>query len=311
MINEYPVIEIVESNVTTAPRRSFDSLLVDFTAYADISRASMKSYIVGIKRFIAYLHDNGITAPVRQNVIDFRNHLLKSARPNTVQLYITSVKIFFKFLAQFSLYDNIADGIKGAKIDSGFKKDYLSADQARLLLESTQNRRDKAMIALMLSSGLRTVEIARANIGDLRVHGGKTVLYVQGKGKTSKSDFVPVSSKVEKLIRDYLADRGNVTIDDPLFCSDAHRNGGKSLTAMSVSRIVKIALRRAGLKTDRLTAHSLRHTSATLALQAGADFRKVSMLLRHANLKTTLIYSHDLDQASNNSADMVADSFLG
>lgn len=290
--------------------RSFESLVSDFVQYADISPKSMHGYMVGIKRFISFLHDGGITEPKRNDVIAFRNMLLTTVKPSTTQLYITSVKIFFKFLAQYHMYENIADGIKGARIDHGFKKDYLSAVQAGALVNGAKDLKEKAMLALMLTSGLRTIEVSRANIGDLRIHGGKTVLYIQGKGRSEKTDFVPVSEKVAALIHDYLATRKGVSIDDPLFASNSNHNFGGRITSVSISRIVAAALKRAGLKTDRITAHSLRHTSATLALKSGMDFRKVSMLLRHANLKTTMIYTHDLDQADNDCADVVANSFL-
>lgn len=103
----------------------------------------------------------------------------------SLSLVAIAVKRFFEWTEEERLYPNIAKYVKGAKIGKNFKKDYLTSKQARKVLEdidqsTVKGKRDYAMLALMLTMGLRTVEVSRANIEDIRNSGDTTVLYVQG-----------------------------------------------------------------------------------------------------------------------------------
>ena len=89
---------------------------------------------------------------------------------------------------------------------------------------------------------------------------------------------------------------------EPLFTSASNRNRHGRMTTRSISRIAKQALVNSGLNSDRLTAHSLRHTTATLNLLAGASPEETQQLLRHSSLNTTMIYSHHIDRLQNKSA---------
>ena len=163
----------------------------------------------------------------------------------------------------------------------------------------------------MITTGLRTIEVIRADIGDLRAIGNDTVLYIQGKGHDEKTDFVKVSEPVEMAIREYLKNRNTTDDSQPLFASEANRNKGDRMTTRSISRIVKGKLINAGFNSDRLTAHSLRHTAATLNLLNGGTIEETQQLLRHTSINTTMIYSHHLDRMRNNSEDRVAKVIFG
>ena len=153
----------------------------------------------------------------------------------------------------------------------------------------------------MITAGLRTVEVSRANVEDLFNRAGKIFLYVQGKGRDEKDAVAKVPAATYKLIQDYLAARGKVKADAPLFCSRFGR-----LDSKFISKIIKTAMRRAGFDSKRLTAHSLRHTAATNALSNGATLRQVQQMLRHTNIATTQIYLHELDRMDNNAEDLAA-----
>lgn len=99
--------------------------------------------------------------------------------------------------------------------------------------------RDYAILSLMVTTGLRNVEVQRANIEDLRTLADFTVLYIQGEGLEQKTDYVKVEMPIEEAIRVYLKARGTIKETDPLFTSVAHRNSGKRMTTRSISRIVK------------------------------------------------------------------------
>lgn len=287
-----------------------------WTSYIDAKPKTIETYTRNIRAFINYLAENGISNPTREDVIAFRESMKESHKPSTVQSYIMAVKQFFRWTELEGLYPNIADHVKGAKIDSGFKKDYLTSKQVGKLLQTIDRStlkglRDYAILSLMVTTGLRTVEVMRANIEDMRTVADFTALYIQGKGHEEKTDYVKVEPPVEDAIREYLTARGAAEDNEPLFASIAHRNGGERMTTRSISRIAKENMIEANLNSSRLTAHSLRHTTATLNLLNGGTPEETRQLLRHSNINTTLIYSHALERASNNSEARVAKAIFG
>lgn len=284
-------------------------------AFIDAKPKTIETYKRAIKQFIYYLSDNNINQPTRTDILVYREYLSINHKPTTVQSYIMAVKQFFKWTAQEGLYPNIADNIKGAKLDNGFKKDYLTSKQVKKLLttintDTLKGLRDYSMLLLMVTTGLRTVEVERSNIEDLRTVGDFTALYIQGKGHDEKLQYVKVEEPVEEAIRAYLKVRGKAAATEPLFASIANRNAGKRMTTRSISRIAKDNMVSANLNSERFTAHSLRHTTATLNLLNGGTPEETMQLLRHSNLNTTLIYSHALERAKNNSEARVTRAIL-
>lgn len=309
-------LTITSAGTLTAHSAFTPELFTRWIEYIDAKPKTIETYTRAIKQFMLWLTDAGISQPTRADIIDYRDRLKESHKPSTVQNYIMAVKQFFRWTAQEGLYPNIADHVKGAKIDSGFKKDYLTSKQVGKLLENVDRStlkglRDYAILALMVTTGLRTIEVARANIEDMRTVADFTALYIQGKGHEERTDFVKIEAPIEEAIRAYLAARGEAAASDPLFASAAHRNGGERMTTRSVSRIAKENLIGANFKSDRLTAHSLRHTAATLNLLNGGTPEETRQLLRHSNINTTLIYSHALERASNNSEARIAKAIFG
>jgi integrase/recombinase XerC len=288
-----------------------------WTAYIDGSERTKATYTANIKRFSDWLSVNQIRHPERADVIRYRDELKQKYKPATVHGYLVAVKLFFQWLEQEKLYPDIAKHIKGAAVDPYHKKDPLTSKQAAAVLDSIDENtaaglRDYAIIALMLTTGLRTRSIILADIGDIRTLGEHTVLYYQGKGHEEKADFVKLSEPVLKAIQRYLKARGGEPAPElPLFASNAHRNAGERMTTRSISRIVKNALKAAGLESDRLTAHSLRHTAATLAMVHGASLQEVQQLLGHKNINITMVYLHTLERTRNTSTDRVTAAIFG
>lgn len=300
----------------TAATEVTERLYKDWIEYIDAAPKTVETYTKAIKQFFKYLAENDIHRPERQDILAYREHLKAQYKPTTVQSYLASVKLFFQWTNQQRIYPNIAERVKGAKLDTEHKKDYLTSKQAARLL-TTVNRsnlkglRDYAILSLMVTTGLRTISIIRANIEDIRTIGNDTALFYQGKGHEEKATLVKLAEPVETAISDYLRARGEKDRRAPLFGSIAHKNAGGRMTTRSISRIVKEHLIEAGLESDRLTAHSLRHTAATLALLSNARPEEVQQMLDHQNINTTLIYSHTLDRAKNDSEKKVAKAIFG
>lgn len=292
------------SNALQAPQEITEDLYNSFIAYIDASQKTVETYTRAIRQFAKHMAENGIRRPVREDVIAYREWLKEDHKPTTVQNYITAVRLFFQWTEQEGLYPNIADHVKGAKLDRNHKKDYLTSRQVKKVLEtakedSIQGLRDYAMLALMFTGGLRTIEVSRANIEDLRTVGDDTALYLQGKGHEERTDYVKLPPEVEDALRAYLTARGATDPKEPLFTSTSNNSKGKRISTRTVSGIVKEALKNAGYNSERLTAHSTRHTAVTLALMGGQKLEEVQQFARHKNLATTLIYAHNLDRAKN------------
>lgn len=287
-----------------------------FISYLDASPKTIDTYTKAIRQLFNYFSFNGITKPEREDILAYKEKLKASGhKPTTVQNYITACKIFFKWTSQEGYYPNIAEHIKGAKLNREHKKDYLTSSQVKDILESIEKEnirglRDYAILLLMVTGGLRTIEVIRADIGDLRTVGAFTVLYVQGKGREEKTEYIKISAPVEKAIRMYLQAGGTTGETDPLFTSLSNNNKGQRLTARSISGIVKERLKKAGYDSSRLTAHSLRHTAVTLSLLAGKDLAEVQQFARHANIATTMIYNHALDKAKNSCSEAITGAII-
>lgn len=287
-----------------------------WASFIDASQKTVETYTKAIRQFINYLANTGISQPKREDIISYREYLKQDHKPTTVQGYLSAVKLFFQWTEQEGIYPNIANRVKGARIDTEHKKDYLTTKQVNKLLEAIDRttlsgKRDYAILSVMVTTGLRTISIINANIEDIRTAGDDIALYYRGKGHAEKATYVKIAEPVEEAIRDYLTARGTADGKEPLFASIANRNNGGRMTTRSISRIVKNSLADVDLISDRLTAHSLRHTAATLNLLNGATVEETQQMLNHVNINTTLIYSHALDRAKNNSEARIARAIFG
>lgn len=283
-------------------------------SFAQVSKSSISAYSKGIKRLQEYFTAHQLTTPNRADLMAYREYLGEEYQPTTANLYLTAAKLFFQFLAVEGVVAvNPAEHLKGFKVSQEHKKAALSPEMTKAVLSkfdtSTQKGlRDKAMYALMTTCGLRCIEIARANVEDMVKTGSVYQLLVQGKGHNQKDSTVNVPPGVYNLLVEYLGTRGKLSAVSPLFASVSRRNFGGRLTTVSISRIIKSAMRRADFDSPRLTAHSLRHSAATTALQSGASLREVQQMLRHTQIGTTQIYLHELETIQNRASTLAAAS---
>ena len=272
-----------------------------FLTAIDIKPRSADTYRKALKQFFQFAALKKITAPTRENIIAFKNELALDHAAATVSVYIIAVRQFFNWLVSNNLYRNIATGIKGARSAKGFKKDTLTIDQIKRIIQGVDRstldgKRDFAIINLLVRTGLRTIELHRANIEDMRQEAGEALLYIQGKGRDSKDAFVLLTEDALRPLREYITARNEKDTKQPLFISHSHRNAGERLSTRTISRVVKEALRAAGLNDSRLTAHSLRHTAITLSLLGGASVQEAQTMARHADINTTLKYAHNINR---------------
>ena len=279
-------------------------LIAEFLNSLDVKETSRETYTKALKQFFIYLQGRNIREVTREDIIGYKQFLREQGKsPFTITTYLVAIRRFFDWAESKGFYRNVARGIKGARRSRGFKKDVLTVHQIKELLESIdtstlKGKRDFALINLLVRTGLRTIEVVRANVEDIKQVGGEAVLYVQGKGREDKDDFVVLTPGALKPLREYLTERRAKT-GEPLFTSLSNKNSNERLTTRSIRRIIKERLRAIGIDDDRLTAHSLRHTAITLSLIGGASLQETQRMARHSNINTTLIYAHNIDRIKN------------
>lgn len=289
----------------TIEREEMSNLIDKFITARDVKESSKTTYRKCLKQFMTWIAGMRTVNPTRETILHYKSHIEeKGLTALTLSNYIGAVRQFFEWLEEENIYPNVAKGIKGAKKPRGFRKDTFTIEQVKALFSSAdrntlKGKRDYAILNLLVRTGLRTIEVAGANFDDIRQEAGESILWVKDKGSDSKDDFVLLMSETMGAIMEYLNARGKIKEKAPLFASLSNRNNGGRLTTKSVSRVVKEHLREVGIVSGRLTAHSLRHTFATLALRGGAHIVQVKEAMGHRSIDTTMIYAHLLDRIKN------------
>ncbi len=232
---------------------------------------------------------NANAEDVRRYLQHMREHNYSKA---TVARKLATLRSFFKFLNKRGLTgNNPMLSIRTPKLDKRLPK-FMTEEQVTRLLQTPDDSdilgsRDKAMLEVIYSSGLRVSELVGLNIDDLDVVGG--VIKVRGKGK--KERVSPVGQTAVNALAKYIAQRKTIMTQDspeaPLFIN----KHGQRLSTRSVRRKLDKYLIEAHLDPD-ISPHTLRHSFATHMLNHGADLRVVQELLGHQSLSTTQIYTH-------------------
>lgn len=308
------VVRQAQDVATVNPQR-IEELVDRFIASQDVKESSKLLYRRTLKQYFNWVDKKSylLSEIARPQLLEYKEELLLSGMSSlTVGSYITSVRRFYEWTEANKYYPNVAKGIKTPKRKQQFKKQPLLPAQATALLSYYQDKalRDYAIVNLLLRTGLRTIEVIRANVEDITFKGSQRVLLVQGKGRDEKDNFVLLTDKTYQPIAQYLATRGNINGSEPLFTSTSNNSKGERLTTRSISYIAKEGLKAIGLDERAFTAHSLRHTTAVNILRGGGSLEQAQMTLRHSNPATTQIYTATLNEERRlqNSGEALIDS---
>lgn len=247
-----------------------------------------------------YLTSSGEVEMAKVDRIAIRKYLSILHRRNkksSIARKISTLRSFFRYLNREQIIpSNPAKSVSTPKVEKTLPTT-LTVDEAFRLMESPKSFseksspsgfknkrfRDRAILELLYSSGLRVSELVGLNTNQIELDLG--IVKVMGKGR--KERIVPVGGKAIEVLKAYLEERGMLKGDEPIFVNSL---GGR-LTARSVGRLIKKYSRHSGIF-RKVSPHSLRHTFATHLLDAGADIREIQEMLGHSSLSTTQRYTH-------------------
>jgi len=233
-----------------------------------------------------------------EDIRSYKTYLMEERELSQVSVstYLTALRRFCQYLTDVGeLSENPAKAVKGNRRPDTHSRSVLTEqdiDKLKSVLGTTTqiDKRDRAIVSLMLYAGLSEIEIVRANIEDLEHTLMGPVLRVQGKGRTVKDQEAPLDEPVLEAVEDYLDTRENVHPEDPLFVSHGHRSDGERLKTRSVRSRINDHLKKAEIKRKGVTPHSLTHTAALIWLNDGMAIDEVKKRMRHGTLDTTMIY---------------------
>ena len=318
-------IATVDNTANISVENFSDTTIEGFIASRHSAPNTQKTYRNSIRQMLKYFVANKITAPTTADIDNFVNKLRAAKKsPATIRLYTTITKLYFDYLEREGVYRNVTKAMTPLKLrkSSTHNRKALTDVQAKKLLKAIKgddiiSRRNRAIIALSLTTGVRTVEVARANIADLSEETGFWTLAVQGKGRIQKDELIKVPDPVAEMINEYLTLRVGVESSEPLFTSESHNRNwkensyGSRLSEQSVGKLIKAAMKSVGINDRKITAHSCRHFAATTAIKSGIDIREISAMLRHSSLVVTSVYLHDLSVQTRRAELSVADVLFG
>ena len=280
---------------------NWEVLLAAFLDSQDIRQTSRDTYYWGMVQYFRWIQSSGrvMKTMTPADVMSFKSYLVKQKLSAlTVGSYLTSVRRFYAWTENTMLYPNIARSVRPPRGKKGFKKMHLNESESSALLSylKAKSLRDYAIVNLILRTGLRTIEVIRADIGDVKHKRGRRILKVWGKGFDDKENFVILGDATWNPIQEYLNSRGRTKKDEPLFITDGKGHRGARMSTRSVQYVCKEAMKAIGLEGHEYSAHSLRHTTAVLILKNGGDWQDVQRVLRHASPSTSQIYTATIEE---------------
>jgi integrase/recombinase XerD len=282
--------------------------LVDaWRAELDLTPATIYAYGRGAQRWLTWWSTRPDLTPATA-VRAWRDAELASGQSAaSVNTHLAGVRSFCAWLARCGAGADLAAGVRSARSRGKFhKRDLLTRSEVLAVLagcdDSFVGRRTRAILCLMAYCAARTIEIQRAEMDDLATRGDRHVLWLRGKGDQDASEFVILTTPVLDALRAWLRLRGERP--GPLFVTatpDRRRLGTRAIRLT-----IKNAFKRAGVVGRRKTAHSLRHSAISIAIENGATLLQAQAFARHSRPETTLIYVHAASRLDQAAEDLVS-----
>ena len=257
-----------------------------------LAKNTIESYMRDLAQFAHFILRMYDVPPKKVETEMIRNYLKRlydlGREKSSQARALSGIKSFFNYLILNDVIEASPAELIEAPKASRPLPDTLTIDEIDRLIGSidastTKGLRDRAILEVLYSCGLRVSELCELRIGDLFFGEG----YIRVTGKGDKQRLVPISAMARERIQLYLNERRSRYCDEILFLN----NRGERLTRVMIFTIIKQAAQRASID-KKISPHTFRHSFATHLLQGGASIRQVQELLGHENIITTEIYTH-------------------
>ncbi|MGE5392678.1 MAG: site-specific tyrosine recombinase/integron integrase [Candidatus Saccharibacteria bacterium] len=296
-------------------KTKLDRCHIQFLEHLEIeknrSRLTLRNYDHYLQRFIAFCKEYGVTDPkdidleLLRSFRLYLNRLTEEGRTLkiiTQNYHLIAIRSFLKYLSKRDIPTLAAEKIELPKTPSR-NVEFLEVEEVERLIEATDQEdhkitslRDRAILEVLFSTGLRISELTSLNRGSMNLKKGEFTV----RGKGDKLRLVFLSPRAIQAVNNYLELRDDnsralfIRHDEKISVEkqiESMSKKAQGLTPRSVQRIIKKYAKLAGI-VKKITPHTLRHSFATDLLANGADLRSVQELLGHASVSTTQIYTH-------------------
>jgi site-specific recombinase XerD len=292
---------------------TLEKYIKEFLEYLEIERGrsnrTVRNYHFYLARFAAWAKNPDPKKIDGEMIRNYRLYLNRellgrdepSLKKSTQNYHLIALRAFLKYLAKRDVGSLNPEKIELAKVGTR-QVEFLEPEELKRLILATQKEkglialRDRAVMELLFSTGLRVSEMASLKIENINLKRDEFTV----KGKGSKHRVVFTSDEAKKAIKAYIDARTDTS--PYIFVSHDRAKGGRGslpLSARSIERIIERCARAAGI-TKKVTPHTLRHTFATDLLRNGADIRSVQSMLGHESITTTQVYTHVTDRQLKN-----------
>jgi len=283
-----PTAAVTEEASGISYDQATEEFLQYLTHYRGYSPSTVTAYGIDLQKFRRFLETKLGLVPspgeiTRQQIIQFGMSLGRVA-PLTLRRKYACLASLFGFLQDMGYVQaNPAHRLPLPKVKQPVPI-FLTEETAQQLIAAARKPWQRALVILLLSTGIRRTEVVTITLDDLDLEQRQVLI----RGKGGKQRVVPLTEQAVEAIEEYLKCRVK-TKSRHLFVSTT---GGHAIQGRIVNRILNRILRRAGMEGQGITPHKLRHTFATHLIRSGADIRTVQELLGHADIQTTARYLH-------------------
>lgn len=309
--------ELYTKSLTENTRRAYVKDVCDFFGVTELNKVTVDQ----------------VTSVNVSSAMEFRDRLQGEGKAlSTINRKLTSLSAFYSFLCRYEVgimqYNPFSskEGLSRMAQSKRYSNTRcLTVEEVqklvRVTLEGTDIEaiRNRIIVLLLATTGMRRAEITSIKIGKIRMSHGKDIIEIRGKG--DKERIVVISPTIKVMIDKYVQLRGLSYDNKEHYLLASHTSNvdhfkevgasPKPITTQAVYNVIKKVADRAGIHADDVSPHCLRHTWFTEALESGLPIQDVADMGGHSDLSTTRRYDHTKRVISNNPADMLANKFLG
>jgi len=297
--------------IAKSPLLEVKNNISNFLLELDVNVNTRKTYFTQLFCYTNYISDHSIFLPKKRDLIAYKNYLIqeKKLSSNSVRINLVVLRMFYKYLHEEGLYEDIARNIKLPIVNLRIKKEPVSLEMVIDILnlnkddKSIKNLRNRSLAAILICTSLRPISIVRSSFKDLKQMenpdgGASTVLVVSSKNVLGDEIYNVIPQSCLDLLNEYHNARGELQPDAPLFASLSNNNSNGRMTTRSISKIIKSMItgifkyeKYSHLDLENYCCYSFRHGSINIALQ--------DCKLQIQNIQKNLSFHRDIRVLTN------------